>query len=75
MTEKVESSIKDPPTTQIKEVWAENLEDEFKVINELVEKYNYVGMDTEYPGIYSAFQNEANTKEAGYKFIKSNVDQ
>jgi len=40
-----------------------------------IEKIKYVGMDTEYPGIYSAFQNEANTKEAGYKFIKSNVDQ
>lgn len=75
MEEKIDSSIKDPPASQIKEVWAENLEDEFKVINELIEKYNYVGMDTEYPGIYSAFQNEANTKEAGYKFIKSNVDQ
>ena len=75
MEEKVEDSIKDPPASQIKEVWAENLEEEFKIINELIEKYNYVGMDTEYPGIYSQFQNEANTKEAGYKFIKSNVDQ
>lgn len=75
MYENRESSSSDPPVSQIKEVWAENLEEEFKIINELVEKYNYVGMDTEYPGIYSAFQNEANTKEAGYKFIKSNVDQ
>ena len=62
-------------TGQIKEVWNDNLEEEFKVINEQVERYNYVAMDTEYPGIYSAFQADNTNKEAGYRFIKSNVDQ
>lgn len=74
-----EDTNKDPPNpqsiTQIKEVWSENIEEEFKIINELIETYNYVGMDTEYPGIYAAYQTESNTKEAGYKFIKANVDQ
>lgn len=69
---------KDPPppqNAQIKEVWADNLEEEFKILNELVEDYPYVAMDTEYPGIYTAFQSDNTTKEAGYRFIKANVDQ
>jgi CCR4-NOT transcription complex subunit 7/8 len=72
------NAIKDPPSgqaNQIKEVWADNLDEEFKAINELVEKYPYVGMDTEYPGIYSPFQNDNTNKDAGYRFIKTNVDQ
>jgi len=69
---------KDPPppqNAQIKEVWADNLEEEFKIINELVDDYPYIAMDTEYPGIYTAFQSDNTTKDAGYRFIKANVDQ
>lgn len=72
------NTIKEPPNPQgngIKEVWSENQEEEFKVINEQIEKYNYVGMDTEYPGIYTPFQSDNTNKDAGYRFIKANVDQ
>ena len=33
-------------TLEIRNVWAENLDEEMAVIRELVEKYAYVAMDT-----------------------------
>lgn len=54
---------------EIVEVWEDNFEEEMEKIMKLVEKYNYVAMDTEFPGVY--YQGDQYT---GYNLIKTNVD-
>ena len=34
----------------IKDVWDGNVEEEIQVISGLIEEYNYIAMDTEFPG-------------------------
>lgn len=63
----VESSL--PKAGEIVEVWDDNLEEAMAQISELLEKYPYVAMDTEFPGV--VIQNE---NIVGYQLIKSNVD-
>lgn len=72
---KVESNATTANTTlqdkhpEIVEVWEHNFEEEMAKIHDLLEKYNYVAMDTEFPGVY--VQGDHIT---GYTLIKSNVD-
>jgi hypothetical protein len=56
----------------IKEVWADNLDEEMLKISTLIEKYNNISMDTEFPGFYK--KNEGNGTQDAYTLIKSNVD-
>lgn len=54
------------------EVYEDNFVEEIKNLSSLLEEYNYIGMDTEYPGIVYIVQNL--TKDFYYKTLKLNID-
>ena len=57
----------------IKEVYADNLKQEIKKISYLIEEYNYIGMDTEFPGVVYNLEQITND-DFYYKTMKKNVD-
>lgn len=59
----------------IRDVWASNMEDEFKIIRQIVQKYNYVAMDTEFPGVVARPIGEfRSTADYQYQLLRCNVD-
>ena len=50
----------------IKEVYDYNFAEELRVISELLEEYNYIGMDTEFPGITITNENGEYPKNIPY---------
>lgn len=61
---------------EIREVWANNLEDEFRNICHLVQKYPFVAMDTEFPGtVANPVGSFSSAEELKYQLMKCNVDQ
>jgi len=58
---------------QIRDVYIDNFIEEIKNLSQLIDKYNYVAMDTEFPGI--VYQSSINSREAYYRTIKTNVDK
>ena len=58
----------------IRNVWAENVEEEMACIRELIETHPYVAMDTEFPGIVARPVSETYSPDFHYKSLKLNVD-
>ena len=59
----------------IREVWVDNLVEEFSLIKEIVYHYPYIAMDTEFPGIvFRPVGNFRTSSEFNYFTLKSNVD-
>ncbi|XAR59643.1 Poly(A)-specific ribonuclease [Bertholletia excelsa] len=62
----------------IREVWSDNLESEFQLIRDIVDRYPYISMDTEFPGVIfkpnAALQRQRLRSSDHYKVLKSNVD-
>ena len=69
---KRESKKNENPKT-IKEVYNDNFLEELKVISELLDEYNYIGMDTEFPGTVYNVKNYSN--DFYYKTLKLNVER
>ncbi|XP_062184239.1 probable CCR4-associated factor 1 homolog 11 [Phragmites australis] len=67
---------KKKPALQIRQVWADNVEQEFKFIRTVIEHFPYVSMDTEFPGVIHRPNKHpaALTAAERYALIKSNVD-
>jgi len=60
---------------RIRDVWSSNLEEEFKVICNLVAHYPYVAMDTEFPGVVARPIGEfKSTADYQYQLLRCNVD-
>lgn len=62
--------------TEIRDVWADNLEAEIAVIREIVDQYPFVAMDTEFPGVAlkPASDNFKNNADRNYQNLRANVD-
>lgn len=59
----------------IRDVWRHNLEEEFRTIRQIVQKYNYVAMDTEFPGVVARPIGEfRSAADYQYQLLKCNVD-
>ncbi|KAH6947092.1 hypothetical protein HPB50_017054 [Hyalomma asiaticum] len=60
---------------RIQDVWAFNLEDAFRTIRQVVQHYNYVAMDTEFPGVVARPIGEfRNAADYQYQLLRCNVD-
>ena len=58
--------------TGIIEVYQDNFIEELKNLSALIEDYNYIGMDTEFPGTVYSIKNMCD--DFYYKSLKTNVD-
>jgi CCR4-NOT transcription complex subunit 7/8 len=59
----------------IREVWNDNLDDEFALIRGIVDDYPYIAMDTEFPGIVlRPVGNFKSSFDYNYQNLKANVD-
>ncbi|KAK9098283.1 hypothetical protein Syun_025328 [Stephania yunnanensis] len=59
----------------IREVWNDNLEEEFALIREIVDDFPYIAMDTEFPGIVlRPVGNFKTSSDYHYQTLKANVD-
>jgi len=59
----------------IRDVWKKNLEEEFRTIRQVVQNYNHVGMDTEFPGVVARPIGEFRSPgDYQYQLLRCNVD-
>ncbi|KAK5989194.1 CCR4-NOT transcription complex subunit 7 [Cladobotryum mycophilum] len=60
---------------RIREVWKNNLHEEMAVLRDLVDKYPYIAMDTEFPGVVSRPMGGFRGKsDYHYQCLRTNVD-
>lgn len=64
----------DGRTVEIRDVWAENLEEEMENIREVIQKYPYVAMDTEFPGVVVRPESGSASSDLAYQTLRCNVD-
>ncbi|XP_015785076.1 CCR4-NOT transcription complex subunit 7 isoform X3 [Tetranychus urticae] len=68
-------SMIDNEACGIRDVWAKNLYDEFKVIRQVVQKYPFIAMDTEFPGVVARPIGEfRSSSDYQFQLLRCNVD-
>ncbi|KAK3408263.1 hypothetical protein EUGRSUZ_J00535 [Eucalyptus grandis] len=75
--ERPSSSSSAASAVAIRQVWAWNLDAEFGLIRDLIDRYPFVSMDTEFPGLVFRRGAGAGTRPSPsdhYRLLKSNVD-
>ncbi|KAK3340960.1 CCR4-NOT transcription complex subunit 7 [Neurospora tetraspora] len=61
--------------SRIREVWKYNLNEEMAILRDLVDKYPYIAMDTEFPGVVSRPMGGFRGKsDYHYQCLRTNVD-
>ncbi|TPX59444.1 hypothetical protein PhCBS80983_g02461 [Powellomyces hirtus] len=59
----------------VREVWESNLEEEMEILRDLVERYPYISMDTEFPGVVARpIGNFRTSADYHYQTLRCNVD-
>ncbi|KAL3646908.1 putative CCR4-associated factor 1 9 [Castilleja foliolosa] len=67
-------SVHSKANVLIRSVWSENLDFEFSLIRDLIDRFPFVSMDTEFPGVvFRHHQNYSGPLDL-YQTLKSNVD-
>eukprot|EP00611_Tribonema_gayanum_P022129 TRINITY_DN438_c0_g1_i1.p1 TRINITY_DN438_c0_g1~~TRINITY_DN438_c0_g1_i1.p1 ORF type:complete len:390 (-),score=142.69 TRINITY_DN438_c0_g1_i1:191-1360(-) len=64
----------DGKLVEIRNVWADNLEEEMAKIREVVEEYPYIAMDTEFPGVVARPLGDVSQSDYQYQTLRCNVD-
>lgn len=60
---------------EIRDVWKDNLQEEMRRIRQVVQKYNYVAMDTEFPGVVARpIGSYTSSFDYQYQTLRCNVD-
>lgn len=63
------------PEFKIADVWSDNLEEEMEKIRQLVDKYPYIAMDTEFPGVVARpVGSFSSSIDYHYQTLRCNVD-
>jgi CCR4-NOT transcription complex subunit 7/8 len=62
----------DGKTIEIRDVWASNLDEEMEKIRDSLEKYHYIAMDTEFPGVVA--RPLGDVADMQYQTLRCNVD-
>lgn len=59
----------------IRDVWAHNMAEEFKIIRQIVQTFKFIAMDTEFPGVVARPIGEfRSTADYQYQLLRCNVD-